>query len=304
MQRRGSRGEDEQSSAQTQLLTRPPARANGIFVANPLNPEEVLLFGGEHFDGNKCHFYGDTLLFNTRERTWTDLHLTIAPSPRSAHQAVVLDDDSSSSSSSEVLMFGGEFGTSRETKFLHFSDTWIFDFASRTWRALTLKEHPASRSGHRMARWRDRVVLFGGFQDTGQATRYLDDLWFFSLATRQWRRVDWMNEYEGRPSARSGFSFVPHPEGVLLYGGYTQTRDKSGAIHGHSLNDLWLLRLDREDEQSVRWKKLKLGLGAPPPRSGSSSVVAEGGKAMINLGGVIDDEPSEEHLVGTCVNAW
>lgn len=107
------------------------------------------------------------------------------------------------------------------------------------------------------------VVLFGGFFDTGNQARYLDDLWIFDSEDLTWCKVDWMSEYESRPSARSGFSFTPHPEGALLYGGYAQVKAKNGSMHGQVLNDLWLLRIDPEDLKSMRWKKLKLTPNAP-----------------------------------------
>lgn len=222
----------------------------------------------------------------------------MAPSPRSAHQAVIIPN------SGCVLIFGGEFGTSKETKFLHFGDTWIFDFATYTYRAIKMESHPPSRSGHRMAVHEHLVVLFGGFFDTSGQAKYLDDLWILDTRElRGWTRVDWMNEYESRPSARSGFSLVTHPEGVLLYGGYTQVKNKKGLMQGQTLNDLWLLRIDPSDLKTLRWKKLKLPPTAPPPRSGSSSVnVPSGVRKMLNFGGVIDEEVSDEFLLGTCVS--
>lgn len=162
------------------------------------------------------------------------------------------------------MLFGGEFGTGRETKFLHFGDTWIFDFEKYSWTALPLKTHPPSRSGHRMAVCGKYVVCYGGYFDTGAQSRYMDDLWVFDWeGAAGWRRADWMSEFEGRPSARSGFVFVPHPEGLLLYGGYTQVRTKRGSMEGQVLDDLWLLRMDPADCQSMRWRRMKAGADAP-----------------------------------------
>lgn len=228
-------------------------------MANPLKNGEFLLFGGERFDGkSKCEFYGDTFTYSLASNAWNQLDTTVSPSPRSAHQAVILPNKK------ELLMFGGEFGTSKETKFLHFSDTWIFNFENYSWRALKSKIHPSSRSGHRMVTIGDYVFLFGGFFDTGDQSRYLDDLWIFDPKELCWIKVDWMNEYESRPSARSGFSLLPHPKGAILYGGYAQVREKNGSIRGQVFNDLWLLYLDQIDIKTTRWKKLKLSRDAPP----------------------------------------
>lgn len=274
-------------------VTRPSPRVNAILVANPFVEGEFVLFGGERFDGNKCVFFDDTLLFDEKNSSWTLLNLSIKPSPRSAHQAVTLPNG-------QLFMFGGEFGSSKETKFLHFSDTWLFDFGSYAWRALNLRDHPPSRSGHRLARHGRYIFLFGGYFDTGNQARYLDDLWIFDSEANTWQRVDWMNEYESRPCARSGFTFVSHPEGLLLYSGYAQLKNKAGSLQGQVMNDIWLLRFDGVDLKSLRWKKLKLTTNAPVPRSGSTSVTL--GDKLYNFGGVIDEEISEEFLMGTCVN--
>lgn len=276
----------------------PSPRVNALFIANPLKFGEFILFGGECSDGNKCEFFGESFTFNVDTGIWTQLNLSISPSPRSAHQAVILP--TIKGTTTMMVMFGGEFGTSKETKFLHFSDTWLFDFTTCSWRALNLKVHPPSRSGHRMSICGDYVVLFGGFFDAGTQARYLDDLWLFDIKTLSWIKVDWMSEYEGRPAARSGFSFVPHPEGVLLYGGYTQFKSQKGLMQGQVLNDLWLLRMDPGDMHGIRWKKLKLTPNAPLPRSGSTSL--SWNNLMINFGGVIDEEVSDEFLLGTCVS--
>lgn len=222
------------------------------------------------------------------------------PAPRSSAQAVLMPNGK------QLLMFGGEFGTSKENKFLHFSDTWIYDFASHSWRSLSLKEHPSGRSGHRMILLQNRwIVLFGGFIDCGRSVRYLDDVWAFDCQEMTWKPVTLANEYESRPAARSGFVFVPHAEGGLIYGGYCQVKGKSGSLSGKVLNDLWFLRTEEVSGStlSIRWKKLKLAPNAPIPRSGVSAVPLSSGEilSMIIFGGVVDEEVSDEHIMGTCV---
>lgn len=271
-------------------------------MPNPLVEDEFLLFGGECFDGRRCIFFDETLLFNVQTRSWTRLNLPIRPSSRSAHQTIMLPG------TSRMLLFGGEFGSSKETKFLHFGDTWIFDFGTNNWQVLSLRDHPPSRSGHRLAAIGDYIFLFGGFQDVGSQAKYFDDLWIFDTNQLTWQKVDWMNEWESRPAARSGFTWIslpPHSDerGILLYGGYNQVKDRKGGWQGQVMNDLWLLRMTAGDCKTLRWKKLKLTPGAPLPRSGSSSVALPGGHCgFYNFGGVIDEEVSDEFLLGTCVN--
>lgn len=273
-------------------------------MPNPLVADEFLLFGGECFDGRRCIFFDETLLFNAGTRSWTRLNLPTHPSPRSAHQAIMLPGKR------QMLLFGGEFGSSKETKFLHFGDTWIFDFVTSSWQALSLRDHPPSRSGHRLAAIDDCIFLFGGFQDVGSQAKYFDDLWIFDANQLTWQKVDWMSEWEGRPAARSGFTWIGLPPsseegegGILLYGGYAQVKDRRGNWQGQVMNDLWLLRMTGGDRRTLRWKKLKLTPGAPLPRSGSSSLALPYGRSgFYNFGGVIDEEVSDEFLLGTCVS--
>lgn len=288
-----------------QIVDKPSARVNASFLPNPTRNGELILFGGECNDGNQCRFFDDTLLYDITTRIWTCLNLSLHPPPRSAHQAVSLSNNRS------ILMFGGEFGSSKETKFLHYGDTWLFDGKDYTWRALNLSDHPSSRSGHRMARVGRFVFLYGGFHDTGKSTscRYLDDLWIFEEDTERWRQVTWLNEYEARPAARSGFIWLAHPEGILLYGGYTQTKGKKGGeFQGITMNDLWLLRFDGNDIMNLRWKKLKLSPSAPIPRSGATAIVlyssssSSSPEKMFMFGGVCDEEVNDEFLVGQCLN--
>jgi hypothetical protein len=43
-------------------------------------------------------------------------------------------------------------------------------------------------------------------------------------------------------SARSGFSFIPTAEGVILHGGYVKEYVKGKRVEGKALEDTWLLQ--------------------------------------------------------------
>lgn len=49
-------------------------------------------------------------------------------------------------------------------------------------------------------------------------------------------------QYASTSSARSGFSLLPCPEGVVLHGGYVKRFEKGKRAKGVALDDTWLLR--------------------------------------------------------------
>lgn len=82
-----------------------------------------------------------------------------------------------------------------------------------------------------------RAVLFGGFQDTGIRTSYLCDLWVWDTLEYKWHQIE-ISDVDRKPGcalalprssqpaadlarpyrARSGFSFLSCPEGLILHG--------------------------------------------------------------------------------------
>lgn len=238
-------------------LEKPSPRSNATLSANP-SGDQLILFGGEHFDGKTCNFFNDLFVYEIGEGNWYRVVTAICPGPRSSHQAVWGPDG-------KLYVFGGEFGTSKETRFLHYRDFWSLDPATWTWESLPCTAPiPPARSGHRMAVWGDFIVLYGGFMDTTGNTTYMDDLWLYSFTSRSWKKVDWMNVHTLKPSARSAFQFCPSDEGIVLYGGYCQVKGKSGVPKGQVLNDCWLLKMaDASNLELIRWEKRKTGSTAP-----------------------------------------
>ena len=57
-----------------------------------------------------------------------------------------------------------------QEKFRHFKELWRLHVASWAWEQLPGKGGPNGRSGHRMALHGHRIVLFGGFNDSGKST--------------------------------------------------------------------------------------------------------------------------------------
>lgn len=53
----------------------------------------------------------------------------------------------------------------------HPQDLWRLDLTTFEWDCLPLKGAPSARSGHRVALYKHKMVLFGGFYDTGKEVK-------------------------------------------------------------------------------------------------------------------------------------
>lgn len=58
-----------------------------------------------------------------------------------------------------------------QRNFKHYKDLWRLDLERHAWELLPGKGGPAGRSGHRMALHRNRLIVFGGFNDSGKASQ-------------------------------------------------------------------------------------------------------------------------------------
>lgn len=156
------------------------------------------------------------------------------------------------------------------------------------------------------------IILFGGFQDTSQQTKYLQDLWVYDCARYTWFNPPLMTG-SPKPDPRSSFSFLPHEAGAVLYGGYSRVKGTVGSgkqkggpqrvtlkpmVH----QDTWLLRITQPESDaplntppSLRWERRKKPANSPsPPRAGSTMAYHKGRGIMF--GGVHDVELSEEGI--------
>lgn len=250
--------------------------------------DDVLVNGGEWTDGSTTRFFRDTLRFNAGKHAWRSVRGGRSPRPRSSHQSVLLG--------MHIYIFGGEFGSSRESHFVHFRDLWRFDTRTNAWEEIEAPNGPAARSGHRMAAVRERIFVFGGFQSDGTSIQYLDDLWSFDTKEFTWTRHNCPNG----PTARSAFQFRALSDGrILLYGGYCVEKAMPSASKKSAapkvLADLWMF-----DARATKWE-LKKRSADPlmPARSGASSFVWR--DRLYVFGGVVDEETPDGFLCGRCL---
>ena len=58
-------------------------------TAHPDNPE-IILFGGEFYNGKETTMFNDLLIYNTKRAEWSSIQAPAGPPPRSAHQAAIV----------------------------------------------------------------------------------------------------------------------------------------------------------------------------------------------------------------------
>ncbi|KOS16217.1 galactose oxidase [Malassezia pachydermatis] len=286
--------EEQHATTEEHVGVIPSRRANATLTPCPLG-NDLWLYGGEYFDGDKCMFYQDLFRYIPEKNEWRSYSSKIQPGPRSAHQIVA-----SPVGGGQLWCFGGEFASTKQTNFHHYRDLWVYSIAERAWEKIETKVRPSARSGHRMAMWKHFIVLFGGFVDTGVRTTYLQDLWVFDTLEYKWKEIK-QNDLR-RPSARSGFSFLPTPDGIVLYGGYCKKYVKGQRAQGVALEDAWMLNMD-EDISKIEWsKRRKIGYAPNPPRSGCTMALWANRNTGVLFGGVTDTEQDEESMESTFWN--
>ena len=191
-----------QTTVKEEVVPPPSPRANATLTVHPTK-EELLLFGGERYDGRKNIFYAELYRYTPKRNEWKKVSCPTSPPPRSAHQAVGVP-----SSGGSLFVFGGEFSSSNrmlatartgntacaragpcvselpastmlaESQFHHYRDFWSLDLTTFQWEQITAKNGPSARSGHRMALVRESVLVFGGFFDNLREIRYYNECVF------------------------------------------------------------------------------------------------------------------------------
>lgn len=278
---------------------RPWPRSHFSLTASPLESGagEVLMFGGECYNGRELSFYSDLYRVNLhgasadRVVAWEKMSSATpgvaGPEARSAHQAVAWQK--------YLYILGGEWSSKDGRRFRQFNDIWRFDVSGppgTRWEQIepamaveadASKRHckkskktqqqppgqgPCPRSGHRMCVSPEGlVVIFGGFTENKKGDlEYLSDIHILDLEDCSWlpgagnatrNRAD-------RPIGRAGgliWALEPGTNACVTYGG---SRPRKGRDNGvDALEDLWTL-----DITSQRWKKLEVLGEGPGSRTG------------------------------------
>jgi len=302
----------------------PRARAASCFLASPANSNQLLLFGGEYFNGALATFFNDLMVYYIDRDEWRCVTSPNAPLPRSGHAWCRAGNQAGA-----VYLFGGEFSSPKQGTFYHYNDFWKLDAASREWTRIEPKgKTPPARSGHRMTYYKKYIVLFGGFQDTANQTKYLADLWLYDTQNFVWYNPA-LPPAQLKPDARSSFTFLPHEQGAVLYGGYSRvkatvaaggkTKGSGGGQGQRNVlkpmihQDCFFLRITQPSADApanspptVRWEKRKKPTNAPNPTRAGATMASHKGRGIL-FGGVHDVEESEEGIESEFFNqlfAW
>ena len=295
----------------------PKARAASCFLASPANTNQLLLFGGEYFNGALATFFNDLHIYYIDRDEWRTVTSPNAPLPRSGHAWC-----RGGNMSSSVFLFGGEFSSPKQGTFYHYNDFWQLDPASREWSKLDFKgKSPPARSGHRMTYFKQYIILFGGFQDTANQTRYLADLWIYDTANFVWFNPA-LPPAQLKPDARSSFTLLPHENGAVLYGGYSRVKSTAqpGGRGGSRTTmkavihqDCFFLRITPPSSDAapgtaptVRWERRKKPANSPNPTRAGATMAYHRGRGIL-FGGVHDVEENDESVDSEFFNqlfAW
>ena len=296
-----------------QPCSSPSPRSAATFLASPSNKNELLLFGGEYYDGTSALFYNDLFVYQINQGEWRHVTSPNSPLPRSGHAWC------RGGNTGGIYLFGGEFSSPKQGTFYHYNDFWHLDTDTREWTRLESKgknKSPPARSGHRLTYWKNFVLLFGGFQDTSQQTKYLQDTWVYDIRENVWHEFK-LPPASQKPDARSSFSWLPHESGAVLYGGYsrvktmvgTKSQNKQGKA-GPQRNvlkpmiheDSWFLRVSLPAGDVppgtcpiLRWERRKKPANNVSPARAGITMTYHKGRGVF-FGGVHDKEDSEESI--------
>ncbi|XP_045462445.1 kelch domain-containing protein 4 [Harmonia axyridis] len=268
----------------------PTRRLNFTLIAHP-DKDQLCMFGGEFFDGQKTILYNDLIFYNIANNSWNIVKVPGAPPSRCGHQMVA-----TSANGGQLWVFGGEFTSLSQSQFYHYQDLWVYYIAEKKWEKITAANGPSARSGHRMVLQKKKLFVFGGFHDNLRSFKYFNDVFTFDLEKYEWKKL----EVSGlAPSPRSGCVMLPTQDGrILIYGGYSKENIKKDVDKGIVHSDAFLLQPDKNDSTGEKWKWVhkKLSGNYISPRCSMSATMTSSNSTAYCYGGVFDVEDDEEDL--------
>ncbi|XP_063594904.1 kelch domain-containing protein 4-like [Penaeus indicus] len=239
----------------------PPSRRSAFTLTPHPDKDQLIMFGGEYFNGNKTFMFNDLFFYTIKQDRWIQVRSPGGPTPRSAHQAVAL-----SQGGGQLWIFGGEFTSQSQSQFHHFKDLWVFHFKTKKWEKIHLKSNlkcikifspgkaPCPRSACQMVPISDgRVLIYGGYskqklkRDVEKGVTHTDmhllcpDKHDTTGLKWKWQSV---KQAGVRPSPRCGFSLAPTgSDKAILFGGVYDELDEDEELEGVFYNDMYQLDL-------------------------------------------------------------
>ncbi|XP_014340057.1 kelch domain-containing protein 4 isoform X2 [Latimeria chalumnae] len=231
----------------------PSPRLNASLSAHP-EKDELILFGGEYFNGQK---------------------------------AVVVPQGGG-----QLWVFGGEFASPNGEQFYHYKDLWVLHLATKTWEQIKATGGPSGRSGHRMVACKRQLILFGGFHESMRDYIYYNDVYSFNLDTFTWAKLS-PSGTAPAPRSGCQMATTPDGS-IVTYGGYSKQKVKKDVDKGTLHTDMFLLKNEgKEGEEKWIWSRISASGVKPSSRSGFSLAVGPNNRVVL-FGGVYDEEEEEE----------
>jgi len=134
-----------------------------------------------------------------------------------------------------VYLFGGWDSSSQ------YNSLWEYDFYENKTREIEMdrRDCPSARAGHSANIYRERMYIFGGAQCQGGPYKFYNDLYAFSFASKEWRKIEATGTI---PEARAQHGSVLLGDYLIILGGYNadQQFDNGYALdlrrhHWHNL---------------------------------------------------------------------
>lgn len=197
----------------------------------------------------------------------------------------------------KLVFFGGVGAAGTESILDVANDCWVFNPASLEWRQVEQRGlWPSPRRCVGVASTSKGMYLWGGsgLADTPAGKRYtfLNDWWYFELSSGRWTLLRDSDDHKHSPIIGVGDMYPPPrytpvfqavPQGLFLFGGYTEDR-----LGKRKLNDAWTC-------EGETWKPVKMagaigyGNGAnwPGLRYGCMSAGVDG--RVFVFGGFSDE---------------
>ncbi|CAJ0937755.1 unnamed protein product [Ranitomeya imitator] len=244
------------------------SRLNASLTPHP-EKDELILFGGEYFNGQKTFLYNELYIYNIKKNSWSKA----AAVPQAGGQ---------------LWIFGGEFASPDGEQFYHYKDLWVLHLQTKTWEQIKSPGGPSGRSGHRMVHTKRQLIVFGGFHESTRDYIYYNDVYVFNLDSFTWAKI---SPSGTGPSPRSGCQLTTTQDGGVM-------RVKKDVDRGTVHTDAFLLRLEAADKWT--WSRLSPSGVKPTPRTGFSMALAPNNRSVL-FGGVYDEE-EEETMEGDFYN--
>ena len=226
----------------------------------------------------------ETWAFDPVTGAWENRNPTVSPPPGICGCGSQMTYDEKAE---KVVMFGGlNVLLMKET-----NDTWAYDYASNLW---TMMPRPADASRLPSARnsdgltydsGADRIILFGGGEDSGPA----QGTWAYDYNTNTWTNL----KPAVSPQSRS-YGYLAYDHGadkIVLFG---------GLIDGRVTAETWTY-----DLKANHWEQ-KAPSTSPSARAWQAMAYSQNGAAVVIFGGGADknDPTGETWLYSTATDQW